>query len=508
MNYKNNLSRFKEKLNSQVKLNLDTSKIDLNKLIKYVEKHYIVLASFAILFIAYICFRNLGTFPINNWDEARHGISGYEMIKNNQYIINTYAYENDYWNLKPPLSFWAIALFIKVFGVSMFSIRFYSAISLLILTILIGIFVLKRYGKIESVVSLLSFSASTQLYVKHVGRHADADALFILLFTISMISMLYIKNNKKFLYISGLSFGLAFLTKSFHSFLLVIIGGLFILFTGEIKKFKQKEWFIFILSFSVPIGSWAMARITSDGLFFFKEMIRYDLLARTMEGVENNTPGFFYYFQYFFVGTGSNLRVILFFIIMLGLILNFDKFKKDEFIAYILWIFIPLVIYTISKTKLDWYIMPIYIPIIIVASIMFGNIIKCVKLSEILKTFLLLLFIGVVIIHGIYMINFVENPPSNDLQTFIMNDLSNKNEIHGEDAYIDYGIGKLEQSVVMAAEIGADLKCKEDGVEGFLENDNQSILIINSIMYKRHKEELKNFNLILKNEEYYVIART
>ncbi|EHJ01417.1 glycosyl transferase family protein [Clostridium sp. DL-VIII] len=508
MNYRKNMSRIKEKLNSQVKFNLYTSKIDLNKLIKYAEAQYILLAGSVIFFIAYICFRNLGTFPINNWDEARHGISGYEMIKNNQYIINTYAYEKDYWNLKPPLSFWIIALCIKSFGVSMFSIRFYSAISLLILTTLIGIFVLKRYGKIESLVSLLSFSASTQLYVKHVGRHADADALFILLFTISMISMLYIKDNKKFLYISGLSFGLAFLTKSFHSFLLVIIGGLFILFTGEIKRIKQKEWFLFILSFSVPIGLWVIARIRSDGFFFFKEMIKYDLLERTMEGVENNTPGFFYYFQYFFVGTGSSLRVVLIIIIMLGLSLNFKKLKKDESIAYILWIFIPLIIYTISKTKLDWYIMPIYIPIIIVASTMFGNIIRSVKLSRIFKIFLVLLFISVVIIHGMYMINFVENPPGNDLQAFIMNDLSNKNEIQGEDAYIDYGIGKLEQSVVMAAEISADLKCKEGGVEGFLENNHQGILIINSTMYKIHKEELKKFNLILQNEEYYVIAKT
>ncbi len=41
---------------------------------------YIILT----LLTAYLCFANLGVDLIQNWDEARHGVSGYEMSKTNE----------------------------------------------------------------------------------------------------------------------------------------------------------------------------------------------------------------------------------------------------------------------------------------------------------------------------------------------------------------------------------------------------------------------------------------
>lgn len=510
MKSESNSSRFKNKLKSTININLNTSRINFNKLMEFIDRYYIILACIVIAFIAYLCFRNIGTFSIKNWDESRHGVNGYEMIKNNEYIVNTYAYEKDFWNLKPPLSFWLIALFIKIFGVSIFAIRFYSAASLLITTIIIAVFMLRKYGKMESIISLLGLCASIQLYVSHVGRHGDADALYLLLFTISMISMLYIKENKKKLYLCGFVFGLAFLTKSLHAGTIAIIGGLFLIITGEIKKIKLKEWVIFISSFVIPIGAWIIARVAKDGFFFFEQMIRYDLVARTVEGVEKNTPGVFFYFEYFFIGTGSNLRDIFTLIIVMGIFLYVKECKqlKEEIIAYALWFFIPLIIYTISETKLEWYIVPIYMPVIIVSSVLLSKMIKDENLGKLLKITFLGLFVAVVIGHSAYMINFVEQPTSDDLQNFIMNDMSNNNQINGKIAYIDIGLGMWEQSTLLASEIGADLKCKEGGTKGFINSNEESILIISNIMYKIHKNELKDFDLILENEEYYIIYKS
>lgn len=82
--------------------------------------HYLSLA----LVTAYLCFARLDIASLQHWDEARHGVNGYEMFKSHNYIVNTYNYENDYFNLKPPLSYWGIILGFKLFGVSIFSMRF------------------------------------------------------------------------------------------------------------------------------------------------------------------------------------------------------------------------------------------------------------------------------------------------------------------------------------------------------------------------------------------------
>lgn len=38
------------------------------------------------------------------------------MIQNDDYLVHTYEGELDYWNLKPPFSYWVVALGYRLFG--------------------------------------------------------------------------------------------------------------------------------------------------------------------------------------------------------------------------------------------------------------------------------------------------------------------------------------------------------------------------------------------------------
>ena len=66
---------------------------------------YLLIVVLALIFF-YISFRNLDVAAVANSDEARHGVSAYEMLQTGNWIENTFNYEKDLWNLKPPLSFW------------------------------------------------------------------------------------------------------------------------------------------------------------------------------------------------------------------------------------------------------------------------------------------------------------------------------------------------------------------------------------------------------------------
>ena len=78
-------------------------------LLQITEKYYWLWFALLCAVTVFLCFRCLGVKAIDSWDEARHGISAYEMLKNKQFLVNTYLGKPDYWNVKPPLSFLSVA---------------------------------------------------------------------------------------------------------------------------------------------------------------------------------------------------------------------------------------------------------------------------------------------------------------------------------------------------------------------------------------------------------------
>ena len=252
-----------------------------------VEIYYWCFFVLLMFLIGFFSFYNLEGAYVNSWDEARHGFNAYEMIQNQDYLVHTYSYETDYWNYKPPFSFYGIILGYKLFGYTIFSLRFYSGMCYMILALCVGLFV-KRYGKIASLCSLAFLAANFRCFEYHMVRSGDADSMFVMFFTLAMLSMFLIPKKKYMVYLCGLFFACAFLTKRWHAMMIVAIGGLFLIFSGEIKKLNIKQWLLFLSSFLLPLGIWAGARISRDGMKFLQGMLEYDLLKRTGETLENH----------------------------------------------------------------------------------------------------------------------------------------------------------------------------------------------------------------------------
>ena len=110
------------------------------KLLYTFEKYYAVILMLSILLLAFFCFYKLDVRCVNSWDEARHGVNAYEMIQNHDYIMHTYNYQTDYWNLKPSMSFWEIVLGFKIFGYSVMGLRAMSALAYLLTGIACALF--------------------------------------------------------------------------------------------------------------------------------------------------------------------------------------------------------------------------------------------------------------------------------------------------------------------------------------------------------------------------------
>ena len=55
---------------------------------------YLLIVVLALIFF-YISFRNLDVAAVANSDEARHGVSAYEMLQTGNWIENTFNYEKE-----------------------------------------------------------------------------------------------------------------------------------------------------------------------------------------------------------------------------------------------------------------------------------------------------------------------------------------------------------------------------------------------------------------------------
>lgn len=362
------------------------------------ERIFQILCILLFAWLTFLCFYKLDVKYVDPWDEARHGVNAYEMLKQGNLIESTYRYETDYYNLKPPLSMWSIMLSMLIFGKNVFSLRFASVLCYLILALAVVCFARRRYGKTAALFSLMLLAANTTPFIAHMVRAGDADSLYVLLFSLAMLCMLQIRENHQKLYWCGFFFALAFLTKSFHAGVIVAIGGLYLLLTGELKRIKVREYLKFFASFAIPLCLWVFGRICVDGTAFLKEMWLTDVMGRSKSGFGSNEAGFSYYFSYYIGNMTKSVpvyRVALVLLLLAAGILLIVKVadakkqtdaKKDvpffkhlkgclfqrDVIGMILWILVPTLAFSLVRTKLLWYQYPSVTALLIVTGIATG----------------------------------------------------------------------------------------------------------------------------------------
>lgn len=445
------------------------------------ERIFQLLCVCLFAWLAFLCFYKLDVKYVDPWDEARHGVNAYEMLKQGSLVKSTYLYQTDYYNLKPPLSMWSIMLSMVLFGKSVWTLRLASVICYLCLALCVVCFARKRYGRLPALFSLALLCANTTPFIAHMVRAGDADSLYVLLFSLAMICMLQIRDDHSKLYLCGFLFALAFLTKSFHAGLIAVIGGLYLLLTVLFKKIRLKEYVLFILSFGAPVGLWVIARLCTDGTAFLKEMWLIDVLGRSQSGFGSNEAGFSYYFSYYLGNMSGKVpvyRVVLCLLLVSCLILavmsfvqkqrtkhgadgNGTKSVKDDMIGFSLWILIPALAFSVVRTKLLWYEYPAITALLIAAGIAAGLV--CEKK---------LLPVGIRVALGAVLLVTVGYYSHDLLQTF---------EQYGKDGYMTndfqllieetangaqkYGT-EIEESAKKADEPGANKEIEKTGKQG------------------------------------------
>ena len=480
------------------------------KISDFLNKYYWFLFAGLAVYAAMLCFLRLDVGYVASWDEARHGVSAYEMMQNENYIVNTFNYDVDYWNLKPPFSFYGIMMGFAIFGYSVMGLRFYSALSYFLICILCTLFVKKHHGKMSSLLTLVFLCCNHLMLEKHGARAGDADALYQLFFTIAMLAMVETPEKHSRSYICGACFSLAFLTKSYHAGIILVIVGLYMLFTGMITKFKVKEWIFFVLSMAVPAGIWGIARFTQDGLTFFMTMLTEDVLSRSSVASEGHTGSAFFYIERYFLDGGMIYWLLLLVIFAAGIYLLFKKKESlKPYIGYLLWLTMPLLAFSIVSTKLNWYNYPILVPLCMLAAIVIGRYME----SRDGKRQKIVLAVTLLVV-GIYGYKTFDasilSVHGDALQTFIAESVEREDEFSGANAFIQVRQEIENGSVwnannIFVAEIEGDFKCRSHGVSGYLDCAEKKVIYISREDYVNMQDMLTG-EILHESENYLMLG--
>lgn len=383
------------------------------------------ILSFSILgiilfFSIFNLFFNLEKFPVSSWDEARHGVSAYEMVQNNSYIVTTYLDEIDYWNSKPPLTLWTIGLSYNIFGYNNFSLRFFSALMGL-LTLLVVFYI----GRILSdnktgIISVLVLITSQGFLFDHAIRNGDSDA--IVTFLLALVILFIFLHNKtkkiRYVYFSVMLLPVLFLTKSFVMVFGVLLLTIYIFLERKSMDIKIRDLFLFGVIIILPVALWAGARYAEDGAAFFLKMYEQDLFKRSLQSVEGHYGDIMYYPKVIF----RSMWLWVFFVFLL-LFFIFQKktsiFLNKKHLFLWLWFLIPFVIVTFIKTKCHWYIIPAYPALAVIVGDLIVKTYRQLRHKKVLSYTVIFLAGCVFVINQISITKKILDPPSNTSQNVI-----------------------------------------------------------------------------------------
>ncbi len=472
--------------------------------IAFLERYVWVIWALLIGVTAFFVFFRLGAQPARDFDEARHGVSAYEMLQNGEGVVNTYGYQNDYYNLKPPISFWAIMGGYKLFGYQLIGLRVYSAVAYLLTAVLAALFAGKRYGKLEMLASAVLFSCAAPFYGYHYARNGDADALFGLFFMIAVLAAMLTRENPKWFPLCGLGFALAFLTKSWHAFLIAAIAGLILLMGRSLTKIPWKQWLLFLAGAILPIAVWAVLRYQADGTEFFRKMVEVDLLHRVSGAVEGHTGGFFFYFKALLTKSwcAGPLFLCLCAYAVCGKRIEGRREGKlwQDIPAYLIWMGVPLVFFTAVPTKIEWYILPAFVPVLLLTALLLCHVARdCPR--KILTWGAAALFL--LCAAADYRASWRMTIPTyeDSFQIYLSEYAAPLSGVHNQDAYVEIdGIDnpdQWKQRHLLMSELLMNLKCKNGGAEAFGKDGRPgSILITTEEVYSAREELLKGFPVL------------
>ncbi|MCX5807516.1 MAG: glycosyltransferase family 39 protein [Proteobacteria bacterium] len=309
-------------------------------------KHIIVLILLAYIFL----FHGIGDYSLKEPDEGRYAEIPREMIELNDYLVPHLNYVRYF--EKPPLFYWAVAASFKCFGINEWAFRFPNAFSAFLCVTALYIFIRRWINSETAFISSIILMSSFGFF--SMSRVATIDMFFSMWLFLSILFFYgYYRENKSFFIYSFYAvLGMATLAKGFVPIMLVAVTIIIFLLTERkisfLKKLKLAKG---AAIYCLIVFPWFLTISLKEKEFFYFFVIDQHIL-RFLTSKHKRTGSIFYFFPVLFGGMFPWSLFIPRSIMQL--------WNKSELRLLIIWSCVVFIFFSISKSKLPPYILPIF----------------------------------------------------------------------------------------------------------------------------------------------------
>jgi len=301
-----------------------------------------------------LCLLTLGLRGLGEPDEGRYAEIAREMLETQDFITPRLDYIKHLH--KPPLAYWSVALSMKMFGENEFAARLPVFLFAAAGIFLVFMLAKKMFPEKKDINLYSSIVLALMLQYFLWSQLLCPDMIFSILVFFSFFFLWNFIKDGKGLYGFYIFCGLSFLVKGPVSLLLLfLIYILFCFLSG--KKNRIKEIFALkpLLIFLLIILPWFLMIVAKNqgALSYF---LNHHLLKRFLTTTHGRGRPFIYFFGIVVLGTLPWTYWTL-----KSLWTKRKLIKEDErYLFLYLWIFVPLIFFSFSGSKLPGYILPVY----------------------------------------------------------------------------------------------------------------------------------------------------
>ncbi len=339
---------------------------------------------------------NLGKSPLVDYDEGTYARVIHDTRVSGD--ITTLQYFGRPWFEKPPLYFWTAIASVSVFGENEFTMRL-SAVIFSLLTLLFTFLIAKRLSNIKVAIGatlILLFSPLYHYYSTEI--RVDTGVLM------GMMAALYffISGWEKPKFLLGVlpAIAVGFMMKDVIALLIIPIALFFAFFYKQWRWLRSKFFWFGLLPMAIVAIPWHLEQHLRFGSAFWNDYIGYHVVDRAVKGlgigIEKSTGNYWGYFQYLWV-YAQPLWII--FILLSIFYFGYWLIKKRQqdplIVASFITVLFFITIFTLARTQIITYILPIF-PFI--AIILAGILAKIFEKKFQIYIIVVALFVGLLIV--------------------------------------------------------------------------------------------------------------
>jgi 4-amino-4-deoxy-L-arabinose transferase-like glycosyltransferase len=333
----------------------------------FADRHF-PLAFVAVLTLAAVNLTwRLGSEAVSQWDESLYGNTAWAIVKSGEWIATSLRGQVDYYNVKPPLNVWLLALAFKAFGANLVSLRLVSAISACGTVAVLQLWGRRLRNSVTGVLAGVVLATSFAFVYVHAGRSGNTDALFTLLILLTVVTLWTSQHRPAQFVLLGPLTAATFLLRGTGVLMpLSIVAAVESWRRLHGRRRQLSHVAAAITLCVVPVAAWMVARWRFDGWRYLTPVLFYNL-SGTVTVLEGHEGGPRYYldvllkYHYDWLLAGAMawiLRPIPWRVVRDGLSSWRQATETQVILAS--WVAATVLIPTLMRTKNSWYLQPFY----------------------------------------------------------------------------------------------------------------------------------------------------